>query len=282
MNEEIAEVCGDRDQHVGVHVRRVEPGLGQVVGAVERLGARLDRQHTAARADPRLADPVVRLCGRLLHLAVGVVVGGVEGGRVVLVVVEVPAGDVVDVTVAVVVDPIRVADDQVLGVDQPVAVGVPGVGVVAGAERAVAFRRGRPRQLAGVEEDPVGELLGVVVPVDAALDVGDHRAGVAGGEALPGPVDEHPGRALGVGRVGGALRDERVEVVLLVLARLGRADLRPPLLGGCVGGVVWRIVGECRQRGSPQGQRRRNRQRRGPGQHAGPPNPSHLAHSGQT
>jgi len=48
--------------------------------------------------------------------------------RIVLLVVEVPTGDVVDVAVAVVVDPVRALDDQILGsrIPLPLWSGVPG------------------------------------------------------------------------------------------------------------------------------------------------------------
>ncbi len=100
----VAEVGGRGDQHVGVHVRRVHPGLREVVCSVQGLGAGLDRQQATVRADTGSGESVVGLRRGLLHLAVRVVVGGVKRGRVVLVVVKVPAGDVVDVAVVVVVD----------------------------------------------------------------------------------------------------------------------------------------------------------------------------------
>src|SRR6185503_9236330 len=70
------------------------------------------------------ADAVVRLGGAACHLIVAVDVLGIDRRRVVLVVVEIPARDVVDVAVAVVVVAVGEEDDGVFGVDQAVAVGV--------------------------------------------------------------------------------------------------------------------------------------------------------------
>ncbi|MDQ3758899.1 MAG: hypothetical protein M3331_03005, partial [Actinomycetota bacterium] len=126
----VAEVGGDRHEHVGVHISRVHPRLGQIVREVEGFGAALDRQEEAVRADPRFVDAVVRLRTRLLQLVVRVVVSRVDRGRVVLVVVEVPPGDVVRVAVPVLVAAVREADDDVLGVDVAVAVRIIRVGEV--------------------------------------------------------------------------------------------------------------------------------------------------------
>jgi hypothetical protein len=87
-----------------------------------------------------------------------VVVLRVHGGRVVLVVVEVPARDVVGVAVAVVVDAVGETDDDVLGIDQAVAVGIGRVGVVASVKDAVALARRRLRELARVDVGLVREL----------------------------------------------------------------------------------------------------------------------------
>src|SRR5207253_2587025 len=136
------------------------------------------------------ADAVVGLGRRLLHLPVGVGVRAVDGGRVVLVVVEVPARDVVDVAVVVVVLAVGEADDQILGVGVAVVVGVRRVGVVLDVEDAiVVVGRGR-RKLAGVEVHLVHELARrAVVPIDASLDIGDDGGRVAGREVSPRPVD---------------------------------------------------------------------------------------------
>jgi len=77
----VPEVGGHRDDDPGALVGGELPGLGQVVRGVERLVAGLDRQDGAVGT--LVVDDV--------HLVVGVVVGRVHGGRVVLVVVEVPA-----------------------------------------------------------------------------------------------------------------------------------------------------------------------------------------------
>src|SRR5439155_216171 len=137
----------------------------------ERLRARLDRQQQASGAQARALHAVVGLRGGLLLLAVGVAVGGVVGGGIVLVVVEVPARDVVRVAVAVVVDgehgvaigavlliagvEAQLAEaaggaivageggDHVLGVDQAVAVEVADAAVllvVGGVEDPIAVR----------------------------------------------------------------------------------------------------------------------------------------------
>ena len=167
----VAEVGRHRGDDAGARVDRKQPGLGQVVVAVERLRARLDRQQQAPGAQARALHAVVGLRGGLLLLAVGVAVGGVVGGGIVLVVVEVPARDVVRVAVAVVVDgehgvaigavlliagveaelaeaaggPIVAGEggDHVLGVDQTVAVEVADAAVllvVGGVEDPIAVR----------------------------------------------------------------------------------------------------------------------------------------------
>ncbi len=211
-------------------------------------------------ADPGLDRAVVGLGRRLLHLTVGVLVARVDRGRVVLVLVEVPAGDVVGVAVAVVVAAVGEADDDVLAVDEPVPVDVLGVGVVLRVEDAVVDRRRRLRQLARVEEDLVRELLGLVLPVDAALDVGDHRVGVPPVVYLRhASSSDMPAAPVGSEAFGGALRDERVEVVLLgagglvaqlTAAALGRARTRGR------SGAVW---GRPRARRRPSSARRRAR-----------------------
>src|SRR5262249_8333101 len=134
-----------------------------------RLGTRLDREQQAAGAEAGALEAVVGLGGGLLLLIVGVAVAGVVGRGIVLVVVEVPARDVVRIAIAVVVDgehgvavgavraaggvEAQLADaagrvviareggDHVLGIDHAVGVEIAhtAVGrVVGGVENAVA------------------------------------------------------------------------------------------------------------------------------------------------
>ncbi len=253
----VAEVRGDRDDHGRAGVRREPPRLGEVVGAVERLGAGLDRQDHAAGADTRAFEAVVRLRGRLPHLVVGVAVGAVVRRGVVLVVVEVPPGDVVDVAVVVVVLAVRERDDQVLGVEVAVAVRVVHarvVRIVLDVEHAVVVgvvgrRPVRQRELALVQVDLVDEVAGVGrVPVDAALDVRDDRVGTPRRVVAPRRVGRHAGGVLRVvrGRLR-ALRDERVQVVLVLVDGVRQA-VRRAALGRRVARVVGRGLREVGQR----------------------------------
>ena len=106
-----------------------------------------DRDDLAARADAGAAGALVRLLPGLLGAA-GAVVGGRAVARgvvgVVVVVEEVPAGDVVGVAVAVGVRAVGEDGDQVGGVEDVVGLVVAGrrarrvVGVVVDGDRAVA------------------------------------------------------------------------------------------------------------------------------------------------
>jgi hypothetical protein len=216
-------------------------------------------------------------------------IGGVVRRRVVLVVVEVPARDVVREPVVVVVEPpVRRAsrrsdpsvgdlavperDDQVLGIDQAIAVRVlhaliarvvirvdHAVGDEVVGAVFVAARVLGPRQLAGVDEHLVRQVADIrVVPVDPALDVREHDVGLPGRERAPGLVDRHAGRVLGVVRKGSTPRHERIEVVLLAVHRLSQAARRISKLDRVVAGVVGsrerEPSGECGRGGT--GQRR--------------------------
>ena len=279
----VAQVRGRADDDLRADPARVQPRGGQIVGAVQRLLTGADRQQQAPGADARAERLVVRLRGGDALLVVGVVVGRVGGRRVVLVVVEVPAGDVVGEAVAVVVPAVGERDDQVLRIDHAVAVGVvhPGVaGVVGRRHRAVAVlvvgrRAVRPGQLAGVEEDlarQVGDVAGV--PVDARLDVGDDGRRRAGRVVAPRLVDRHARRALRILRQGCAPRDEGVQVVLLAAGcRLGEAGAQRGALRGRVAGVVGR---PCRKAARRHGARRAD-QGQDDGEGDGPETP-HAAH----
>ena len=94
------------------------------------------------RADADPAFAVVAALGRLFGPA-GAVVGGGEVARgvvgVVVVVEEVPAGDVVDEAVAVAVDAVAEGGDQVLGVE------LAGTPCGAGVRVDASSRRSRRR-----------------------------------------------------------------------------------------------------------------------------------------
>ena len=107
---------GDDDgaDRLGADVGRVEDRLAPLVRAAEALGALLDGDDTAVAALTDSAEVVVRHPADVRDQAGGVAVGGVLGLRVVRVAVEVPARDVVDVAVVVVVAVVRQRDDEVL------------------------------------------------------------------------------------------------------------------------------------------------------------------------
>jgi hypothetical protein len=170
-----------------------------------------------------------------------VAVGDVLRVRVVLAVVEIPAGDVVDVAVAVVVGAVRALDDEVLGVEVAVAVVIGRPGEVEDVEPRVAVRRvaarahGLRHRLVGVDVDLLDELVGAVPPVvHAALDVGDDRVRAAEArerpaarrerrpvdDVLPGRLERHARRALLVlGERVLRRVDDAAEAVLPALGR---------------------------------------------------------------
>ena len=231
---------------------------GPVVGGVDdahRVEVGVDhegvpdphRQQLAVRAQAEPVAGVVALAHRLLGATGAVAVGaaaarGVEG--VVVVVEEIPAGDVVDVTVAVVVRAVREGGDQVGAVEHRVRLGVAGihrdprvVGEIANVDEAVAVAviRGarapvgmlRGRKLGGVEPNLVDQL--GVLPADPGVEDCNRHVRVAG-RVLPRRIGPHPGdlraggvagrgvglaalgielRAVGVGRRALGVRQER-------------------------------------------------------------------------
>src|SRR5262249_2805626 len=96
--------------------------LGEVVDVGDEAVAHLDRDEHGVRRRAHAAA-VRRLGARVLGLAGAVAVGDVVEG-IVVVLVKVPARDVVDVAVGVRVHPVREDLDQILGIDDAVAVHV--------------------------------------------------------------------------------------------------------------------------------------------------------------
>ena len=187
--------------------------------------------------------------------------------RVVVVVEEVPAGDVVDIAVAVPVGAVAEGDGDVLGrehaggagparvaqvdaavagvvleVEDPVAVGVVGVLVA----RAVDARNQRRtavvghRELALIEPDLVAQVVDQprVVPLHAGIEFGDGHVGPAGGHG--------PGRVRGGARVEDARPAHAIELPGLVVDRL------VPRLGS--GRVLPVVTAEVVGRRTPGGQ----------------------------
>ena len=158
--------------------------------------------------------------------------------RVVVVLHEIPAGDVVDVPVVVVVDAVREELDQIARVEHAVAVDVGHagrLGVVAHGEDAVAVAveagevaRAAARAAVGVRGLVVHELFVVevdlldeigVVPLDARVGDDDDHAGVAD-RVAPREVDAHARRGLARDDLVVSRRDERIEVPLPVRERV--------------------------------------------------------------
>ncbi len=191
-------------------VDRIDHRLGEVrIHRDEAVGHTQGNEHRARR-HARESVAIVRLGDLVARLAGAVAVANVVRG-VVVALVEVPARDVVDVAVAVVVDAVGVGPDQVLAVDEAVGVGVGREGVVVDVDGAVAVAvpHRAPRrqwQLAGVEGGRPGEAAGV--PLDAAVEDGDEDVGTSRA-ALPGAGDVHPGSGDELPRVPAG----RVEVV---------------------------------------------------------------------
>ena len=170
----------DRGHRVNSKVGRVGDRRRQTVGLADRLGPGLDRNHSAVAAVADPGEVVVRLAAHFSDQARGVAVGPVLGLRIVGVVVGVPAGDVIRIAVAVVVE---------LAVAR------------AGAEPVID-------DLAVAED--VDQVFGREVPGQRAADVDlvDVLMGAAGGAA--------PGGSLFVNReLGGGLGTCRVDPRIL-------------------------------------------------------------------
>ncbi len=166
---------------VDAAVGRVDRRLAEAVGLGDERLADAQRQHLAVRARADLAGAVVRFGGGVLVLAGAVAVLHLVVG-VVVVVDEVPAGDVVGVAVVVVVDAVGEGDDQILRREH--------------AGRAVAaFARRRRVGAVRIAFDDVrhARVAGVVEHVEHALFehvVGDRAAAArrASGHAAVGVV----------------------------------------------------------------------------------------------
>ncbi len=122
------------DDHRGdcgrAEVGRIQDRLAPPVRAPERLGVVLDRHDHALATDSDAGEVVVGLTAQQRDQARGVVVRAVLGLRVVVVAVEVPAGDVVGVAVPVVVvvmagpaEAHPVADDATVAEDRDQVLG---------------------------------------------------------------------------------------------------------------------------------------------------------------
>ena len=185
--------------HGGAVVDGVGHGERPVVGGGDERVPDPQRHQLAPRAKPRLVGRVVGL-GQRLQGAPGPVAAGATAARrvvgVVVVVEEVPAGDVVDVAVGVAIGSLREGGDQVGGVEDCVGVRARVRGVVASAVRnprvrgvvgdvegavAVAVVDGagrrvgalRQRQLAPVQADLVRQLL--LLPANPGVEDGDRH-----------------------------------------------------------------------------------------------------------
>jgi len=86
-----------------------------------RLRRRRGSAHHTQRTRAQRAA-VIDGCFTVQHLTVVVAVGDVLRMWVVLVVVEIPAGDVVGVAIAVIIDTVGALDDQVFGIEIAVTV----------------------------------------------------------------------------------------------------------------------------------------------------------------
>jgi len=239
---------GAREARVGQAAERSldhpDPVVGRV-GDAERELVRVghervpdaDRHDLALGADAGAADALVGLLPGLLGAAGAVVGGGAVARRVVGVVVvveEVPTGDVVGVAVAVGVRAVGEDGDQVGGVEDVVRLVVAGrrldpriVGVVVDRDGAVGVAvvrvaAVRLRQLLRVQRHLAAQA--ALAPADAGVQDRDPDVGAAG-RALPGAV-------------GADARDlaERVapglEVLLLLARRVERVLVQRGVLGG--------------------------------------------------
>ena len=168
---------------VDVVVRRVDDRFGEMLDVGDERITDTQRHEHALRADADLAA-VVLLGSGILGLARPVAVLRLVA-RVVVVLEEVPAGDVVDVAVPVVVLPVGegVIEDEVLGVEHIVRVAVLRarvLPVVVDVEHAICVRvvlrrTLRQRKLAGVHPHLAAKIGEFVGPVDAGVEDGDRH-----------------------------------------------------------------------------------------------------------
>ncbi len=236
--------------HLRARIGRERDRLRDAIAAIDRLVASLDAQEPAVGAYARAENAVVGFGDELAGLAVRMAVGAVVGLWIVGVAMEIPAGNIVNVAVVIVVLAVAESDDQifagraakrrmevrrmdarivsvVIGGQRAIAVEVvqlvrfEAVRRLSRDRRAVRFFGGR--QLAAVEirlapqVNCVGE-----PPVDAALDIGHDQILPSVAEFLPGPIEKHPRRTLGIGSARSALRKAIEQVPLLAVeARAG-------------------------------------------------------------
>ncbi len=220
-----AERLGD---HRDIEVHGVDHRLGEV-GIHGHEAVRHAQRHVhRAWRDAREPAAVVGLLDLVRRLAGSVAILDVIRGVVVLL-IEVPAGDVVHEAVAIVVDAVGEGADHVLPVAKAVSVGIGHAGIVVDVHDPVAVAvvddaAGRERELSRVERRRARELRGA--PADAAVEHGHHDVRPAGA-ALPRSHDVHarPGAELpGVVAAG-------IEVV-------GQHARGKEEIGGVVGGVA--------------------------------------------
>ncbi len=216
--------------HLDVVVRRIEGRQREVVGVDHERVPNTHRHDLAVGAQANAAVTFVALLRGLLHPPAAVVrrariTGGVVG--VVVVVEEVPAGDVVGVAVAVAVVAVTEHGDQVAGVEDRIGLAVSGglrharvVGVVVDVERAVAVtvvhgaiaRIGvlGKRKLSAVQRNLAAQA--PVVPANPRVEDRDLHARAAG-RVLPCSVDRDAWNlAERVASGERVLRDETLDV----------------------------------------------------------------------
>jgi hypothetical protein len=246
-----------RGDHRRARSHREDDAAGELVGVHDEAVAHPDGKHAAAWADSGVPDAVVR-GGRRGRGDTGPVpeiglVGGVvvsTGDAAVLTREEVVAGDVVRVTIAVVVAAVGEGENQVSGIQPSVAVAIrdPGVaGVVGDREDAVAVAIVRAgalgrRELAGVQVQLLRQVL--VPPADAAVDDGDQNVVPADGP-LPGTVEGESDRA--------ELELFRMHLGTVDLGRNVAAELPAPPVAGVVRRTRSRVrAGRSRPTGPPR------------------------------
>ena len=237
--------------HVDAAVDRVDDRLHEgLVDRHERI-ADAQRQEERTRRETRRAAAVVGFGNLILGFAGAVAVVDVVEG-IVVVLDEIPAGDVVDEAVAVVVDPVGVECDEFLAV---AAVGVAGRGVVVGRDESVAvavlLETARcDGQFAGVQPDLASDI--VFAPTDAAVEHRHPHVRPAR-RALPRVHDVHArvGFVLPVGAVIVGQRSRRDEQVRREVGGVGAARCRAGREGHVGADADWRAE-QQRDRADPE------------------------------
>ncbi len=127
----VAPQCGA--DHARAGMDRIGEAAGEAVGVDDEAVAHAHRQHAAARADPGVADAVVRLGGggrgdagpvAEVRVVAGVVVRALVAAVALVAAEEIVARDIVRVAVAVVVRAVGEGEDQVLRIETAVRVAV--------------------------------------------------------------------------------------------------------------------------------------------------------------